>query len=533
MLDILIRLIYKKRQYVKFIIAGGTAAFTDLTLLYIFTDILGWWYLISAAIAFIIAFFVSFFLQKFWTFRDNNRERIYKQMGQYFLVGTVNLTINTLGMYILVDKLNIMYLFAQMIMMVLIAIGSFLIYRFVIFKKHKREGGQEEVARKKRILIATGIFPPDIGGPATMLEAMAHEFIKNDFQVKILTYAEDSKKSKGNFEVIRVNKKKKWKKFCFLKKMYKYSDWADVIYVTDTYSVGYFAYLMKKYLDKKYVLRFAGDSAWETAVAQGWTSDYIVDFQEKKYSEEIESLKNRRSMIMKNADTVIAVSNFMKDLATKIGVQEDKIKVIYNSTDFVNKENIDDKKIQDLKNKYGQDKKIVVTSCRLTAWKGVDGIIKILPKLKEKVGAINFLVLGDGPEMDNLKKLAHERGVENEVHFLGRVQHSETFGYFKAADLYILNTNYEGLSHALLDVMEVGAPIITTNVGGNPEVIESEENGILVEYNNEEELLDACEKVLNDEELQNKFVQNSKEKLNKFRWENTVKETISVLSKYV
>ena len=61
MLDILIRLIYKKRQYVKFIIAGGTAAFTDLVLLYIFTDILGWWYLVSAAIAFVIAFFVSFF----------------------------------------------------------------------------------------------------------------------------------------------------------------------------------------------------------------------------------------------------------------------------------------------------------------------------------------------------------------------------------------------------------------------------------------------------------------------------------------
>ena len=107
MLDNLIRFIYRKKQYVKFIISGGTAAITDLVLLYIFTDILGLWYLISAAAAFIVAFFVSFFLQKFWTFRDNSRDRIFKQLGQYLTVGIVNLCINTMGMYVVVDKFGV------------------------------------------------------------------------------------------------------------------------------------------------------------------------------------------------------------------------------------------------------------------------------------------------------------------------------------------------------------------------------------------------------------------------------------------
>lgn len=133
------RILDKRKTIVKYIISGGTAAVTDLALLYILTGLLGIYYLLSAGIAFIIAFFVSFFLQKFWTFRDNNREKMYKQMSLYFIVGVTNLGINIGGMYVLVDKFNIMYILAQIIMGALIAIFSFLIYRFVIFKKRKIE----------------------------------------------------------------------------------------------------------------------------------------------------------------------------------------------------------------------------------------------------------------------------------------------------------------------------------------------------------------------------------------------------------
>ncbi len=123
------------KLFVKYVIAGGTAAVTDLVLLYVFTDILHLWYLFSAIIAFIIAFFVSFYLQKFWTFRDNSRDRIYAQASLYFLAGLMNLAINTGGMYLLVDKLGVIYLGAQIIMGALIAATSFLIYKFIIFKK--------------------------------------------------------------------------------------------------------------------------------------------------------------------------------------------------------------------------------------------------------------------------------------------------------------------------------------------------------------------------------------------------------------
>ncbi len=133
MINFFLRQIYKKKIYLKYIISGGTAAGVDLVLLYALTDIFGLWYLLSAILAFIAAFFISFYLQKFWTFSDNSREKILKQMILYFMVGLINLCINTLGMYILVDKLEVMYVLAQIIMGALIAISSFLIYKFIIF----------------------------------------------------------------------------------------------------------------------------------------------------------------------------------------------------------------------------------------------------------------------------------------------------------------------------------------------------------------------------------------------------------------
>jgi len=137
MITFVIKQAKKRKLYIKFIISGGTASAVDLFFLFLLTHIFGIWYLLSASLAFIIAFFVSFYLQKFWTFRDNNREKMIKQMALYFTVGVINLAVNTVGMYVLVDKFKIMYLVAQIIMMALVAISNFLIYRFVIFRKEK------------------------------------------------------------------------------------------------------------------------------------------------------------------------------------------------------------------------------------------------------------------------------------------------------------------------------------------------------------------------------------------------------------
>ncbi len=126
---------YKYQQVVRYLIAGGTAAATDIILLYVFTSLLHIWYLISTVLAFLIAFIVSFLLQKYWTFADGANAAWKSQALKYLVITSTNLGLNTLLMYFSVDYLHIHYLFAQIIVSGLIAIESYFIYQIFVFKK--------------------------------------------------------------------------------------------------------------------------------------------------------------------------------------------------------------------------------------------------------------------------------------------------------------------------------------------------------------------------------------------------------------
>jgi putative flippase GtrA len=127
--------VFKYRRIVKYIISGGTAAFTDFLALYFLTDILKVWYLLSAALAFLVAFVVSFTLQKFWTFRGGAEQNPYKQLALFLSVSLFgNLVINTALMYLLVDFFKIWYMAAQFMAAIMVALLNFFVYKKLIFK---------------------------------------------------------------------------------------------------------------------------------------------------------------------------------------------------------------------------------------------------------------------------------------------------------------------------------------------------------------------------------------------------------------
>ncbi|HEY4493185.1 MAG TPA: GtrA family protein [Candidatus Paceibacterota bacterium] len=127
-------LIRRHSLIIRYVFAGGTGALVNLAVLYIATDIFGVWYLASTVLSFTIAFLVSFLLQKFWAFRDKRQEGMHGQVFFYLFTGIFNMIVNTLLMYTLVDKLHIHYMISQVIVGGTIALWSFFIYRYVIFK---------------------------------------------------------------------------------------------------------------------------------------------------------------------------------------------------------------------------------------------------------------------------------------------------------------------------------------------------------------------------------------------------------------
>ena len=384
--------------------------------------------------------------------------------------------------------------------------------------------------KNKRILILTGVFLKDVGGPPTLLKALNKELIDYGYQVKILTFGNKKETKKYSYPVKVVYDK--WpsflKSFLYLTKGLILGIKTDIIYNQDLYTPGFTGLIIKKVLKKKLVTRFVGDSAWEIALNKKETTDDIMDFQNNKYSKLIERRKRTRKKILENSDKIIVVSYFLKKLAIKIGISEEKIKVIYNSIDFLDIEN--NLKV-DLKKELNITGKVILTNARLTPWKGVDMLIKIMPNLIDIHKDIKFIIISEGPERKNLEKLTIDLDIEDHVFFAGRVSRELVVEYLKISDVFVLNTNYEGMSHVLLEAMKVGTPIITTKAGGNPETIKDEETGLLVDYRDEEQWIEAINNILDNQDLAEKLVKQAKNDLKRFNWDNLVKETIKVFKR--
>jgi putative flippase GtrA len=130
----------KKMKIMRYIISGGMATVTNVLFLFIFTDLFGFWYVLSAVIAYLISFIVSFTMQKYWTFRDSSNDRMNSQIVSYIILNIVNLGLNTLGIFLFVHYGHVYYLLAQIIVSVLIAIESFYIYSLVFKSKEDSIG---------------------------------------------------------------------------------------------------------------------------------------------------------------------------------------------------------------------------------------------------------------------------------------------------------------------------------------------------------------------------------------------------------
>ncbi len=120
-------------RIVRFLFSGGMAVLTNVGLLFLLVHVFGIYYLSSSIIAFTVAIFVSFTLQKFFTFNDRNRSKIRQQATFYFGFQIFNLGVNTLFMYIEVDLLHIQYLVAQMLIVIVMTIYNFFVYKHLVF----------------------------------------------------------------------------------------------------------------------------------------------------------------------------------------------------------------------------------------------------------------------------------------------------------------------------------------------------------------------------------------------------------------
>ena len=205
---------------------------------------------------------------------------------------------------------------------------------------------------------------------------------------------------------------------------------------------------------------------------------------------------------------------------------ENRINVIYNSIKpaGAKREKIDSRR------ELGIDGRILLSAGRLVPWKGFDILISLMPDLLEKYPDIKLYIAGDGPERTRLEKAADARGLKGRVIFLGSLKQEELWRYMSASDIFVLNTGYEGLSHILIEALMTGTPVVTTDIGGNPELIENGKNGILVEYNNREELMQAIIRLMDDGKTADEYIKAGEETIKYFTKEKMLDDLVAVIN---
>lgn len=368
-----------------------------------------------------------------------------------------------------------------------------------------------------KVLVATGLYPPDIGGPATYSKFLVDELPKRGIEVVLLAFSEVRRYPPLIRYIIFA-----WKTFM------RGRDVA-VIYAQDTVSVGVPAMLANLFLWKKFFVRVPGDHAWE----QGTRRFGLTMPLEKmprwswRWHPTLMVMRLAEFLTVRAADALIVPSKYMAKVVRTWPVDAKKVHLIYNGVEEFSGTGL--KPV--IRGLLKFDGKLVLSAGRLVPWKGFGALLELLPALKKTFPELKLLIIGTGSDMHVLEQKAAELGVEGDVIFAGEVERDVLIRYIRASDVFVLNSRYEGLSHQILEVMSVGVPVITTNVGGNPEVIEDGKNGFLVKPNDTQMLIKRITTLLTDTALRAQMVQSARRTVKRFSNETMVDETAALIRK--
>ncbi|MFA6429337.1 MAG: glycosyltransferase family 4 protein [Patescibacteria group bacterium] len=319
-----------------------------------------------------------------------------------------------------------------------------------------------------KIVFATGIYPPELGGPASYTHGMARAFCDRGDQVVVVCYGDENTVRDEGWPVEVVSRSGG----VFMRYLrYAYHVWqqarqADVVYVQGPVSEGVPGTLGAWIAGKKTVMKIVGDYAWEIYQQTTKEPDLLDEFLLTRHRGTIGLLERLERMTAQRAQAIITPSRYLKSVVEQWGIASDRIHVIYNGVDPLPVV----APREALRERFGVlDNRVLLTAVRAVPWKGVDFLIDILAQLPPQV---LLVVAGDGPSLEGWKQKAKALHLEDRVRWLGRVDRKTLTEWYSSADVFLLASAYEGFPHVIAEAVAVGLPCFVTDKAGNPETKE-------------------------------------------------------------
>lgn len=362
-----------------------------------------------------------------------------------------------------------------------------------------------------RVLIATPLYPPDPGGPATYVRTLEEALPGAGVDVMVVKFGLVRRFPKllrhliYFFMVLRSGKE------------------ADLILALDPVSVGLPAALAARFLKKPLVVKVVGDYAWEQGRQRFGLTDTLDQFATaRSLPFEVRFLQGVESWVARSAVRIIVPSEYLKRVvSTWKDVEPASISVIYNAMRSEETGRAPDAVL-------ALPHPRIVSIGRLVPWKQMEGVIEAV---KDIEGA-SLVIVGDGPSRARLEQLAAEVA-PGKVLFTGALPHDATLATLREADIFVLNSTYEGLSHLLIEALSLGVPSIATAVGGNPELVTDGENGLLIESRDTEMLTAAIRRLIADDVLRTRLSGNARASSARFSMDAMITATKSLLTSLV
>jgi glycosyltransferase involved in cell wall biosynthesis len=335
-----------------------------------------------------------------------------------------------------------------------------------------------------RVLIVSGIWPPDVGGPASHAPEVAAFLRSRGHEAEVVTTAAAAPAEEA-YPVHWVSRSLPpgVRHARGVAEVARRARGADVVYTTGMLGRSSSGARLAR---RPYVLKLTADPAFERARRRGLAAGDVDAFASTGGLVPA-VLRRARDVAVRGAAHVVCPSAWLRDRAISWGVDPARVTVLPNPTPI---EGV-------ARSRERENGRLLAFAGRLTPQKSLEVALDAVAAVED----VELVVAGDGPERERLERHAASRGLGGRVRFLGAAPRADVLALFRTADATVLSSAWENFPHGVVESLAVGTPVLATRAGGVAEVVEDGRNGLLVDPGDTEALAAAIRRYFEDDDL--------------------------------
>jgi glycosyltransferase involved in cell wall biosynthesis len=346
-----------------------------------------------------------------------------------------------------------------------------------------------------KVIVVSGIWPPDVGGPASHAPDVAAFLHAHGHRVEVVTTAVAAP-AREEYPVLWASRSLPkgvlHARAALLVR--ERARRADVVYTTGMFGRSAGGAALAR---RPYVVKLTADPAFERARRRGEVGGTVDEFQRGGGGLRGGAYRFARDVELRHAFHVFCPSSWLRELAISWGLDPPRVSVLPNPTPFA----ADVRPREELKRELSLNGATLAFAGRLTAQKSLEVALEALAA----AAGVQLVIAGEGDERPRLERRAQELGLGDRVRFLGAQPRRRVVELLHAADAMILSSSWENFPHTVVESLAAGTPVLATATGGVAEVVRDGVNGLLVAPGDPQALGEAVRRYFGDAELRGRL----------------------------